>query len=93
MTRKHVVDAFIEAIQTRPRDFSIGPHTINDKATGMQFWIANGFPFYGVYEPYKMNFGFIQGFRFGWWVNKFKSVTAAHALRSASKPSAERTDP
>lgn len=46
-----LVSEFIVALQERPNDFTLGRHTLTDKATGMEWWIANGaehFSLYGV---------------------------------------------
>ena len=84
-TARTVVTAFVEAIHNRPDDFVIGEHTIEDRKTGLHFWIVNGPPFFGVYRPYEMRFGFIQGVRFGWWVRRFKAATAATKLREIAE--------
>ena len=82
-TRKAIVDAFVAAIHERPGDFSIGKCTLEDRKSGLEFWIGNGVPFYGVYRPYEMNFGLIQGIRFGWWLRRFKAAKAAQLLKAA----------
>lgn len=40
--QKVLVEQFIEALRIRPNDFQEGAHTLDDKVTGMEWWIANG---------------------------------------------------
>lgn len=62
---KAVVDCLIKAMLERPDDFDIGELTMTDNKTQIQYWINNGWLDYGIYQPYKLRFGFTHGRRFG----------------------------
>lgn len=80
---RHVVDAFIDAVEQRPGDFFITEHIVSDRKSGLEFWIGNGFPHYGVYHPFKLGFGFIHGLRFADMLKQLKSYQAIQKLREA----------
>lgn len=60
--KKAVVDCLIKAMMNRPDDFEIGELTMKDKKTEYDYWISGS---YGVYRPFTLKFGLIQGHRFG----------------------------
>jgi hypothetical protein len=62
--KKATVNCLIDAMRTRPDEFKIGTVTMTDTKTGYSYWISNGFMFHGINEPFKLNFGFIHGFKF-----------------------------
>ena len=69
---KMLVDQIIEDLRDRPNDFKCDEHYLTDDTTGYKYWVANGIPFYGVSYPYKLGFGFIQGWRFTRALDKWK---------------------
>ena len=81
--QKTVVDELIAALIARPDTFSCGEHTLDDKASGLRFWVANGRFAGGVYKPYKMKFGFLQSLRFHRALKAWKAWDAAKKLRQA----------
>jgi hypothetical protein len=58
---KVVVDNLIEAMHSRPHDFEIGEHFMQDKKTNYKYKISYNF---GISSPFEMEFGFWQGRRF-----------------------------
>ena len=82
---KIVVDELIKAMMDRPQDFRIGEHTMDDKKSGMQFWIANTRFDGGVYHPYTMKFGMRQSWRFHRALKSLKAYKAATAIRGGSQ--------
>ena len=87
-TVRHVVNSFIEAAQQRPEDFWIGEHRIVDRKSGMEFWIANGLPHYGVCAPFELRFGLIHGWRFADMVRQLKVYQAIQSLSVAEQTNA-----
>lgn len=59
------IQGILDALETRPADFSADEHTLTDKRSKAEYWIANGWGFYGLYHPAEYTFGFIDQFRFG----------------------------
>lgn len=45
-----LIDQLVIALAERPDDFTETRHTLNDKATGMEWWIANGAPFFRLHS-------------------------------------------
>jgi hypothetical protein len=84
-TSRIVVDELIEALRSRPESFTAGEHTLDDKNTGLSFWIANGRFCAGVYHPFKMNFGAWQSMRFHRELRNWKAWYTAKKLRGGSK--------
>lgn len=78
---KLIVDEVIVAIISRPDDFQIGAYTLDDRKSGMEFWIANGIFSGGVYRPFKMSFGLRQSWRFHRAVASLKVYKTVRALR------------
>lgn len=72
---KIVVDRLIHDLQHRGSDFRCGECTLEDKKTGYKYWVANCFFDAGVYAPYKMPFGAVQGWRFHRALTKWKAAT------------------
>lgn len=79
---KLVVDQLIYDLQRRPGDFDCSECVLRDRKAKLGFWIANCFFDAKIYEPYTLNFGFVQGWRFHQAVKKWKS---AEALTQAGK--------
>lgn len=71
---KFVVNQLKHDLEERPDDFNCNDFTIKDKKTGFTYWICSGAHFAGVYEPFKMKFGFIQGLRFLSAVKKWQTI-------------------
>jgi hypothetical protein len=61
---KQIVDRLIKDLQSRPEDFYCGERTLTHRKSNFQFWLSHGFFSTGVYYPYNIDFGFIQGWRF-----------------------------
>ena len=61
---KCMVTEIIYDMQHSPEIFKCGPHTLKDSKRDMEYWICNGASHAGVYHPYTIHFGFIQGWRF-----------------------------
>ena len=76
---KMVVDKLIADLQERPLDFICDRYHLDDKLTGYSYWVNHGAMGRGIYHPYKMNFGFIQGLRFLSALNKWKAWSALNA--------------
>lgn len=45
-----LIDQLVIALAERPDDFTEARHTLNDRATGMEWWIANGAPFFRLHS-------------------------------------------
>lgn len=74
--KRKMVDAVIAEMWRRPQDFTAGEFTLKDSATGYSYWISNGLPYYGVYQPYKFSFGWYHGWRFSRDLQRFKVLKA-----------------
>lgn len=73
-TTKLIVDQLIADLRDRPADFVCSEYTLDDSKTNMSYWVANGRFSAGIYTPYKLWFGFIQGYRFHNALTKWKAV-------------------
>jgi hypothetical protein len=62
--KKAVVDCLVKEMLSRPNDFTISQLTMTDNKTKMEYWIGNSFFSSGINRPYKLDFGFVQGYRF-----------------------------
>lgn len=80
---KIVVDELIDAMVARPDTFRCGEYTLDDKRSGMQFWIASGRLSCGVYAPYRLQFGPWQSLRFHRALRAWKAWDATRRLRLA----------
>lgn len=87
---KVIVNQVIIDFERRPEDFKCHEHVIEDKKAGFEYWIGNSFFNIGIYQPYKMSFGFIQGWRFHRALLKWKA--ADHLRKSNTLPSLEDTE-
>ena len=58
------VDSVINAMLERPDDFNISELTMTDEQTKYIYWISNGSHNAGLWRPYKLKFGTLQGRRF-----------------------------
>lgn len=74
-----IANAAIKALETRPTTFYESAFTLKDDQSGMEFWICNGFPFYGVYSPYKVNFGWWHGWRFSRALKKWRTAAVLNS--------------
>lgn len=70
---KIVVDSLIHDLMVRPGDFYCDRHTLKDKKNNVEYWVANTFSDAGIYTPYRLSFGFIQGWRFHSALKKWKA--------------------
>lgn len=52
-------------MEEHPEDFKEGEFRLTHKPTGQEFWVANGFFFYGTMEPNNIGFTFADKIRFG----------------------------
>ncbi len=75
-SNKDIVNAVIAAMASRPNDFTIGEHTLDDKVSGLKFWVANTRFDGAIYEPFKHRFGIVQSFRFHRAVKQLKIARA-----------------
>lgn len=71
---KLVVDQLLIEMRDRPNDFKCDDCVLLDTKTNIQYWITNLFFDAGIYKPYEMKFGFIQGWRFHSGLNKWKAT-------------------
>lgn len=46
-----LANLFLQDINSRPEDFKMGTHTIDDIQSGRRWWISNGRSWFGLYEP------------------------------------------
>jgi len=65
-------------MRVRPLDFVCGEFTLCDQATGIHYWVANGWGFYGVYVPQKYNFSFLGQFAFGRALKEWRARWLEH---------------
>ena len=84
--RKAVVDCLIEAMLTRPNDFVLSELTMKDTKTEITYWIGNSFFDAGINSPYRLKFGFTQGYRF------HKGLTDLKAYQTIQKTCSEVAD-
>jgi len=89
---KEVVDALVQAMWGRPTSFSCTEYRLTDMDSGLVYWIGSGFMFAGIYKPYEMKFGWIQGWRFHRMLRKWKSINAIQKT-STNRPESERDYP
>jgi len=75
---KFVVDSVIHDLKHRPEDFWCDAYVLRDKKNHVEYWITNCFFDAGVYKPYKMSFGFIQGYRFHQGLDFWKAWYVAY---------------
>lgn len=83
--QKTVVDELVAALIKRPESFSCNQHTLDDKQSGLRFWVANGRLSGGIHHPYQMPFGMMQSLRFHRAVRAWKAWEAARLLRGNSQ--------
>jgi len=76
---KLVVDKLINDLQERPSDFICDQHVLTDMKVNMGYWVANCFFDAGIYRPYELKFGFIQGWRFHSALKKWKAFKCINA--------------
>lgn len=50
-----LTEDFLMAVKTRPQDFELDVHTLKDKKTGIQWWIANGRLSFGLWRTVEGN--------------------------------------
>lgn len=82
-------DHAIQAMQERPLDFVMDEFTLTDRATGIKYWIANGFWFYGMYRPNEFNFTLLGQWKFARALNQWRTDWIAWKNREAlAKPRA-----
>ncbi len=79
------VDSVINAMLKRPDDFSISGLTMTDKQTKYIYWINRGSHNAGLWQPYRLKFGTLQGRRF------LKALTnlKTHQLKSKTDSATE----
>ncbi len=70
---KVIVDRVKKDMEQRPEDFTCGQYKLDDSATRLSYWVANGWHCAGVYSPFKQRFGLIQGFRFHRALKRWKA--------------------
>jgi hypothetical protein len=80
-----IVDELIQALQKRPDTFTAGEYTLDDKNTGMSFWIANGRFSAGVHHPFNLQFGAWQSWKFHRALTRWKAWYAVKKLREGKK--------
>ncbi len=68
-----VVNQLLEDMRLRPMDFSCVESILIDKKTKIEYWIGSGIISYGIYEPYTLSFGIVQGYRFSVGLRKWKA--------------------
>ena len=51
-------------MKSRPQDFVENTFTLVDKKTGIEYWLGNGFWFYGAKRPFEVSFSLYQKWRF-----------------------------
>lgn len=57
-----------------PAEFTRDNFCLKHTPSGVQIWITNGFWFYGLYEPYRQGFSFIDCWRFGRAFRKWQRI-------------------
>ena len=82
---KLVVDNLINNLKEHPEDFTCGKYRLNETTTGFEYWIGNSFFDAGIYEPYNMSFGWVQGWRFHAALERWKAHTNINAKRTGEK--------
>lgn len=78
---KLTADAFIRDVAERPQDMRPGDYTIEDVKTKRQWWISNGYSYFGLWRPYEMKVGLWHGIRCYKSVNKLKAYWAEQTLK------------
>jgi hypothetical protein len=59
-----MMDYIVASMDERPNDFREGHFVLRDSKTKTEYWIANGFWFYGVHSPRTMKFTLWEKARF-----------------------------
>lgn len=59
------IQGLLDAMQNEPGRFREGEYTFDDTKTRAEYWVSNGFWFYGMYRPSKYGFSLIDKWRFG----------------------------
>jgi hypothetical protein len=77
-----VLNQLYSDLQSRPLDFYEDRHTLKDRATDTEYWTSNGLPFYGVYQPVKLNFGLLGGLRFASMLRKWRAASVIARARA-----------
>ncbi len=67
------IQGLLDALGDRPNDFKEGRYTLRDTATNAEYWISNGFWFYGMNSPAHYRFSFIDKIRFSRALNKWRA--------------------
>ena len=67
------IQGLLDAMASRPGTFRADRHTLKDTKTGAEYWIGNGFWFYGMYRPSEYGFALIDKWRFGRALRKWRA--------------------
>jgi hypothetical protein len=67
---KILLDQLEEDMKSRPLDFHENGYRLVDTKTKVEYWIGNGFLFYGAHHPIEVKFNLFEKFRFASLRNK-----------------------
>lgn len=79
------IKPLLDALRDRPLDFYKDLYTFKDRKTNAEYWIANGFWFYGLHRPAEFTFSFLDKLRFSKalreWGKRVLEIKNAEALK------------
>lgn len=67
------IQGLLDAMGSRPGTFRADQYRLHDSKTGASYWVANGWPAYGMMSPSEYNFGFVDQFRFHSALKKWRA--------------------
>jgi hypothetical protein len=78
------IQGLLDAMRDRPETFEANIHTFKDTKSGAEYWVCNGFWFYGMYRPSEYSFNFVDKWRFDRALKRWRAGYL-HYLNSKAK--------
>lgn len=58
------IQPLLDRMKSNPEEFEITEYVFRHKPTKVEFWIANGFAYFGLYKPTEIRFTLDDKYRF-----------------------------
>ena len=69
------IQVLLDKMEQHPEEFTADEYCLKHTKSGVEIWLANGEPYYGLYKPFSMKFSYADNERFHKALHRWKMAS------------------